>query len=198
MLKRVFDLLFAVPALLLLSPIFLIVGVFIVAEDGFPVFYLQERIGFRQTKFRIIKFRTMYRNSAGKGLLTVGGRDKRITQIGYYLRKYKIDEFPQLINVIVGNMSLVGPRPEVEQYTRLYSDEQKKVFSVKPGITDYASIVYADENELLGQSAEPEQTYIQEIMPAKLTLNLKYVAEKNLYTDLKIITQTILRIIGLK
>lgn len=130
-----------------------------------------------------------------KGLLTVGGRDSRITRMGYYIRKYKIDELPQLLNVLIGNMSLVGPRPEVRRYVDLYNDEQKKVLSVKPGITDYASIEYSNENEILGKATDPEKVYIQEIMPAKLQLNLKYIAEQSIITDLKIIFRTIQKIV---
>lgn len=130
-----------------------------------------------------------------KGLLTVGGRDPRITRIGYYLRKYKIDELPQLINVLTGDMSLVGPRPEVRKYVNLYNEEQKKVLRVQPGITDYASIEYSNENEILGKAENPEQVYIDEIMPAKLKLNLKYIAEKSLMTDLKIILRTLKKIV---
>jgi lipopolysaccharide/colanic/teichoic acid biosynthesis glycosyltransferase len=131
-----------------------------------------------------------------KGLLTVGGQDPRITSIGYYLRKYKIDELPQLLNVLRGDMSLVGPRPEVRKYVSLYNFEQKKVLSVRPGITDYASIEYSNENEILGKAENPEQVYIEEIMPAKLRLNLKYIAEKSLATDLKIIFRTFRKIIN--
>lgn len=131
-----------------------------------------------------------------KGLLTVGGRDSRITRMGYYIRKYKIDELPQLLNVLIGDMSLVGPRPEVRRYVDLYNDEQKKVLSVEPGITDYASIEYSNENELLGKATDPEKVYIQEIMPAKLQLNLKYIAEQGIVTDFKIIFRTIKKIVG--
>lgn len=130
-----------------------------------------------------------------KGLLTVGGRDPRITRIGYYLRKYKIDELPQLLNVLKGDMSLVGPRPEVRKYVSLYNKEQQKVLSVLPGITDYASIEYSNENEILGKAENPEQVYIDEIMPAKLRLNLKYIAEKSLTTDFKIILRTLRKIV---
>ena len=130
------------------------------------------------------------------GLLTIGGRDNRITRIGYFIRKYKIDELPQLINVLVGDMSLVGPRPEVRKYVDLYTDEQKKVLSVKPSITDYASIEYSDESELLAKAKNPEQIYINEILPAKLKLNRKYIDEQSFRNDLKIIFNTIGKIIG--
>lgn len=130
-----------------------------------------------------------------KGLLTVGGRDPRITRMGYYIRKYKIDELPQLLNVLLGDMSLVGPRPEVRKYVNLYNAQQMLVLSVQPGITDYASIEYSNENEILGKALDPEKTYIEEIMPAKLQLNLKYIEEKSLVTDFRIIFKTILKII---
>ncbi len=131
-----------------------------------------------------------------KGLLiTVGGRDSRITRMGYFIRKYKVDELPQLLNVFFGDMSLVGPRPEVRRYVDMYNAEQKKVLSVKPGITDYASIEYSNENELLGKAADPEKVYIEEIMPAKLNLNLRYINEQGIVTDLKIIFNTIKKII---
>lgn len=135
-------------------------------------------------------------NSDQKGLLTVGGRDPRITKAGYYLRKYKIDELPQLFNVLVGNMSLVGPRPEVRKFVALYNAEQKKVLDIKPGITDYASLEYFNENDLLAASANPEQTYISEVMPAKLALNNKYIREQSFFTDIKIVLRTIQRIIS--
>ena len=131
-----------------------------------------------------------------KGLLTIGGRDSRVTRIGYYLRKYKLDELPQLINVLVGDMSIVGPRPEVQKYVDLYTPDQRKVLSVKPGITDYASIAYSNENELLAQSGNPEKTYIDEVLPAKLELNQKYLNEQGLFTDLKIIFHTIGKIVS--
>jgi lipopolysaccharide/colanic/teichoic acid biosynthesis glycosyltransferase len=137
----------------------------------------------------------MRTNADKKGLLTVGGRDPRITRIGYYLRKYKLDELPQLMNVLMGDMSLVGPRPEVRKYVSMYNAEQLKVLNVQPGITDYASIEYSDENELLGKATDPEKVYIEEIMPAKLQLNLKYIAEKSLITDLKIIFRTFAKIL---
>ena len=131
-----------------------------------------------------------------KGLLTIGSKDDRITKVGYYLRKYKLDELPQLINVIVGEMSLVGPRPEVRKYVDMYNEEQLKVLSVKPGITDYASVQYYDENEVIGKSENPEQAYINEVMPAKLNLNLVYIKEQSLMTDIKILFRTVFRIAG--
>ncbi len=138
----------------------------------------------------------MFTDADKKGLLTIGGRDPRITRTGYNLRKYKLDELPQLINVLIGNMSLVGPRPEVRKYVSLYNAEQMKVLSVKPGITDYASIDYSNENELLSHSNDPEKKYIEEIMPAKLQLNLKYIREQSFYTDIKIILRTVKKLLS--
>lgn len=166
-----------------------------IVSCGFPLFYLQTRVGKNGKNFKLFKFRTMHLNADKKGLLTVGGRDPRVTAIGYYLRKYKIDELPQLLNVLAGTMSLVGPRPEVQKYVDLYSKEQQNVLLVKPGITDYASLQYINENELLAQSLNPEQTYITEIMPAKLALNAKYIKQQGILVDFKIIFNTILKIV---
>ncbi len=194
--KRIFDIIASIIGLLILLPFFLIISLMIIVNSGFPVFYTQKRVGRANIDFGLLKFRTMKKNADKLGLLTVGGRDPRITAIGYYLRKYKLDELPQLINVFIGNMSLVGPRPEVRKYVDLYNDEQKKVLLVKPGITDYASLEYFSENDLLAKSADPETTYIKEIMPAKLELNKKYISEMGLSTDLKIIFGTIKRIVS--
>jgi lipopolysaccharide/colanic/teichoic acid biosynthesis glycosyltransferase len=193
--KRIFDIVAAFIGLLIFSPLFLIIAMCIIVVDGFPIFYLQERIGKQKVPFQLFKFRSMYKNAAGKGLLTVGNRDPRITKTGYFIRKYKLDELPQLINVLIGNMSLVGPRPEVKKYTDLYTPTQQKVLSVKPGITDYASIEYSNENEVLAKSSDPDHTYIHEIMPHKLDLNLKYIREQSLLTDMRIILKTIKKIV---
>lgn len=162
---------------------------------GFPLFYLQTRVGKHGKDFKLFKFRTMHLYADKKGLLTVGGRDPRVTNIGYYLRKYKLDELPQLFNVLLGSMSLVGPRPEVRKYVDLYTNEQQLVLSVKPGITDFASLEYINENDLLAKSDNPEKTYIDEIMPAKLALNAKYIKQQGFLVDLKIIINTILKIV---
>ena len=196
MIKRIFDLISALIGMLVLLPILLGIWLLIVMNSRGGGFYRQVRVGKNGSNFKLWKFRTMSLGADKGSLLTVGGRDPRITSVGYYLRKYKLDELPQLINVILGNMSLVGPRPEVRKYVDLYSPEQLLVLSVKPGITDYASIQYSNENELLAQSLNPEQTYIQEIMPAKLNLNLKYIQEQNLRVDLAIIVKTIRKIVG--
>jgi lipopolysaccharide/colanic/teichoic acid biosynthesis glycosyltransferase len=196
MLKRLFDLMITIPMLLLVSPFFLIIALLIKLGSNGPVFYMQTRVGLNSSDFKIFKFRTMHVDADKAGLLTVGGRDPRVTPIGFFLRKYKLDELPQLLNVLFGSMSLVGPRPEVRKYVDLYNAEQQKVLSVKPGITDYASIEYSEENELLAKSNDPERTYINEIMPAKLFLNQKYIAEKSLTTDIKIIWLTFKKIIS--
>lgn len=194
MLKRLFDILASFIGLLFLFPFLLIIGLWVGLSSPGGVFYIQERVGKNGKKFGLYKFRSMRTNADQSGKLTVGAKDARITKAGYFIRKYKLDELPQLLNVLKGEMSLVGPRPEVEQYTKLYNEEQKEVLTVKPGITDYASLEYFEENKLLGESDNPEKTYIEEVMPAKLALNKKYIEEVGLLTDLKIITQTILRI----
>lgn len=194
MLKRFFDILVSLFLLLLLSPVFIILSLLIVFDSGGGVFYRQIRVGRFGKDFKLLKFRTMHTGSDKKGLLTVGARDNRITKVGYYLRKYKLDELPQLLNVLGGSMSLVGPRPEVRKYVDLYTEEQAKVLEVKPGITDYASIEYINENEILAQSSDPEKTYIEEIMPTKLELNQIYIKNPGLLQDLKIIFLTIINI----
>lgn len=196
MLKRLFDIVCSFAGLLLLSPFFIIISILIVVDSRGGVFYRQVRVGKNNIDFKLFKFRTMASGADKKGLLTVGGRDSRITKIGYYLRKYKLDELPQLLNVFIGDMSLVGPRPEVRKYVDMYNAEQKKVLDVKPGITDYASIEYSNENELLSKSGDPEKTYIEEVMPAKLLLNKKYIDEKGLLTDIRIIFRTIAKIVS--
>ena len=154
------------------------------------VFYRQERIGRFGKTFKLLKFRTMRPDADKLGKLTVGMRDPRVTRVGFFLRKYKLDEFPQFVNVLKGDMSIVGPRPEVKEYVDLYTDEQRKILDVKPGITDYASLEYFDENRLLGESPDPKKTYIEEIMPDKLRLNQKYLANPTLSHDLKIMWRT--------
>jgi lipopolysaccharide/colanic/teichoic acid biosynthesis glycosyltransferase len=193
--KRFFDIIFSSLGLIISFPVFIILAIWISIDSKGGVFYMQERIGKNFKTFKLYKFRSMYSGSDKKGLLTVGGNDSRITRSGYFIRKYKLDELAQLINVLKGDMSLVGPRPEVKKYVDLYNDEQKKVLLVKPGITDYASIEYYNENEILEKSSNPEKTYIEEIMPHKLSLNLKYIQEQSLLTDVKIILKTIKKII---
>lgn len=195
MTKRIFDFSFALLGIVFLFPLLFILWLLVALTSKGGGFYRQSRVGKDNRDFRLWKFRTMYIQSDQTGLLTIGGRDPRITPLGYFLRKYKLDELPQLINVINGDMSLVGPRPEVRKYVNLYTSIQREVLSIKPGITDYASIEYANENELLSKANDPEKFYIEEVMPAKLILNLKYIHEKSLWTDLRIIALTFKRIL---
>jgi lipopolysaccharide/colanic/teichoic acid biosynthesis glycosyltransferase len=193
--KRIFDIIFSLFALLITFPLVLIAVIFIKLDDYHsPVLFKQKRGGINMNYFSIYKFRTMRISSENKGKLTVGN-DNRISKPGKWIRKFKIDELPQFINVLKGEMSVVGPRPEVEKYILLYNNEQKKIFRVKPGITDYASIAYFNENKLLGESNDAEKTYIEKIMPDKLKLNLKYIEEQSLLVDIKVIFKTILKII---
>lgn len=191
---RLFDIVFSGIGLILLSPLFLIVYILIRLESKGGGFYAQERIGKDGEPFRLYKFRSM-RTGADKGsLITVGGHDPRITKMGYFIRKYKFDELPQLWNVFIGDMSLVGPRPEVERYTRLYTEEQKKVLSVRPGITDWASIEYVDENMILGQAEDPDKAYIEQIMPDKIRYNMKWIENQGVLEYFKIIFSTFFKI----
>ncbi|MBM3452997.1 MAG: sugar transferase [Bacteroidetes bacterium] len=188
--KRIFDILFSSFILLFFLPVGLIISLLIFFGSPGGIFYRQERIGKGGKPFFILKFRSMRTDSDAKGKLTVGMRDPRITSAGYFIRKYKLDEFPQFINVLKGEMSVVGPRPEVKEYVNLYNEEQLKVLNVKPGITDYASLYYFKENELLAQSVDPQKTYIEEIMPAKLKLNEKYLENPTVFHDIRIIYLT--------
>lgn len=194
--KRVFDVFFSVVGLFFLLPIFLVVIILLKLDSKGSVFYKQLRVGLNQKNFELIKFRTMYTNSDRAGLLTIGDHDSRITRVGCWLRKYKIDELPQLINILKGEMSFVGPRPEVLKYVMMYDAFQKKVLTVKPGITDWASIQYIDENQLLANAEDPESFYINTIIPSKITQNLKYIEHHNLWVDLKIISYTLKSIIS--
>lgn len=193
MIKRIFDFIFSCLGILILLPFFLIILVLIKIDSKGPAFYVQKRVGKDNKDFDLLKFRTMRPNSDQKGLLTVG-KDTRITRIGHFLRKYKLDELPQLFNVLIGKMSFVGPRPEVRKYVREYSIEQLQVLSVRPGITDLASIRYSEENSLLAHQQNPEQFYINTILQDKLKLNLEYVRNNSLYMDVKIIFLTALKI----
>ena len=192
---RLCDVIFSLLGLLLLSPLFIIVALWIVIDNPGPGFYRQQRVGLNGKDFGLWKFRSMRVGSDKAGLITVGERDNRITRAGYYIRKYKLDELPQLINVLAGDMSLVGPRPEVRKYVDLYTPEQRNVLSVRPGITDYASIEYIDENRLLAQSADPDKTYVEEIVPAKIALNMRYINHQTVGEYFKIIFLTFWKII---
>jgi len=193
-LKRIFDVVLSVIVLLVLSPLFIIIAILIVVDSRGGVFYKQIRVGKDGTEFGLLKFRSMTTDSDKASQITIGN-DSRITKVGHFIRKYKIDEFPQLINIIIGDMSVVGPRPEVPKYVKMYDVSQRLVLQVKPGLTDFATVEYFDEQRLLGESESPHETYIKEIMPAKLELNKKYIVERSFGTDLKIIMQTILKIV---
>lgn len=193
--KRLFDILFSICILSVFLPFGLIIALCILIEDKGNIFYKQERIGQYGKPFKLFKFRSMRNNADQLGKLTIGMRDPRITRIGYFIRKYKLDEFPQFINVLKGDMSIIGPRPEVKEYVDLYTAEQREILNVKPGITDYASLEYFDEARLLGLSDNPKQTYIDEIMPAKLELNKKYLANPSFLHDLKLMWMTFLKMI---
>lgn len=187
---RFFDILFSLLGLILLSPLFVLIYLIIILESRGGGFYLQERVGKDGKYFFLFKFRSMRTGSDKKSLITIGNRDPRMTRTGYFIRKFKIDELPQLINVLKSDMSLVGPRPEVSRYVDLYSAEQRKVLNIKPGITDYASIEYVDENTILGNATDPEAVYINDIMPHKIELNMKYINNYNLKEYFRIIFLT--------
>lgn len=190
-LKRIFDVCFSLIGIILLSPLLIIITLLIVIDSRGPVLYIQNRVGRNGVEFGLFKFRTMFQNSDKLGYLTIGSHDRRITHIGHWLRKHKLDELPQLFNVLWGHMSLVGPRPEVHKYVDLYTPQQLRVLSVKPGITDYASIQYFDENELLVGSEDPEKLYINKIIPSKIFYNLNYIDHHDLWVDIKIIFTTL-------
>lgn len=193
--KRLVDLLLSALLLLLFSPVLLLLSAAVWMESGRPVFFKQIRVGKGAKEFTLLKFRSMYVNAEARGQLTLGDRDPRVTRVGYFLRKSKLDELPQLINVFRGDMSLVGPRPEVPKYVALYNEEQRKVLNVKPGITDMASIEYMDEAEILAQAEDPEKKYIEEVMPHKLSINLSYQKRRRgVLSDLKVLVLTALKI----
>lgn len=189
---RWLDCAFSIIALVILLPVFLLIALLIKLTSKGPVFYRQSRVGKDDKDFKVYKFRSMYAEADKKGFLTVGGKDSRITWIGYYLRRYKLDELPQLINVLAGDMSIVGPRPELRRYTNLYNEAQRKVLKIRPGITDNASILFRNENELLAMAANPEEFYINEIMPKKIELNFKYINNRSIQAYFKIIFKTII------
>ena len=198
MLKRTFDILSSVIGVILLSPVFVAVAICIKREDSGPVFYRGRRIGLNGRPFRIFKFRTMVVNADKIGGLSTGDDDPRITKAGKFLRKYKLDELPQVLNVLKGEMSFVGPRPEVQHYVDMFTEEEKVILSVRPGITDWASLWNPDEGALLAGSLDPEKTYMDEIRPTKLRLQLKYVKERSFRVDLNIIYKTIMTIVSKK
>lgn len=191
---RCLDIVFSALGLVALSPLLVVVWLLIVLESPGGGFYVQQRVGRGGRLFGLLKFRSMRVGSDKRGLITVGGHDSRITRTGYFVRRWKIDELPQLWNVLRGDMSIVGPRPEVERYVRLYTPEQRLVLSVRPGITDYASIEYADENEKLGRADDPERMYIEQIMPDKIRLNMRYIDHHTVGEYFKVIFLTLAKI----
>ncbi|NOQ71254.1 MAG: sugar transferase [Crocinitomix sp.] len=192
--KRIFDICSSLLALVLFSPLIIIISLWIALDSPGGIFYRQIRVGKNQKEFGVFKFRSMRPNSDQAGQITIGN-DSRVTRVGRFIRRFKIDEVPQLINILKGDMSVVGPRPEVPKYVQLYSQEQLKVLTVLPGLTDYASIEYLDEQKILGAAADPDKAYIEEVMPAKLKLNLNYIADRGFWLDIKLIFKTIGRIV---
>ncbi|RIH84451.1 sugar transferase [Calidithermus roseus] len=192
--KRLFDLAAATLGIILLLPLFLLLALLIKLDDWGPVFFRQERVGYRGKPFRIWKFRSMVVNAPKLGGVLTVGRDPRITRVGYWLRKFKLDELPQLFNVFLGEMSFVGPRPEVAKYVALYTPDQRRVLELVPGITDLASIKYRNESEVLAKSPDPERTYIEEVMPEKIRINLEYACQASIGSDLMVILQTLVRL----
>lgn len=194
MLKRTFDIIFSFLGLIVLIPVFIIISIVIIFDTKGGVFYLQKRVGKNNRDFTLLKFRTMRVDSASDSLLTIGEDDSRITHSGAFLRRYKLDELPQLFNILKGDMSIVGPRPEVRKYVDMYNQRQKQVLTVRPGLTDYASLKYINESEVLAKYDNPEKAYVEVIMPEKLNLNLKYIKGKSFVTDLRIIFKTLAKI----
>jgi len=192
---RFFDIVLSGIGLVILFPFFLILGIWIKIDSKGSVFYKQQRVGKGGVDFSLFKFRSMYLDSDKKGLITIGNNDPRVTPSGYFIRKYKLDELPQLINVFLGNMSIVGPRPEVRKYVSLYNAGQMAVLSIRPGVTDYASIAFSNENEILSNVSNPEQYYIEVIMPEKLKLNMSYIQNRNIFQYFKIIVITLVKLI---
>lgn len=190
--KRLFDIVVSGLALCVLAPVLLMLALVVALGSPGGAFFRQERVGLNGRSFKLLKFRSMRPGSESQGQITVGARDPRITGVGHFMRKTKLDELPQLINILLGDMSVVGPRPEVPRYVALYTTEQRQVLSVRPGLTSLASITYIDENELLGGSNDPERTYVEEVMPAKLALDLQYVRQQSLGLDLRIIGGTLM------
>ena len=193
--KRLFDIIASGMGLICLSPLFAVLAIWIKCDSQGPVFYRQVRVGRGNKDFSLFKFRSMRPDSDKLGLITVGGRDPRVTRSGYYIRKYKLDEFPQLINVFLGDMSLVGPSPEVRKYVEMYTPEQMKVLSVRPGITSLASIRYRNENDILAAAEDPDKCYIEQVMPDKLAIDLEYVKQATLLNDIRLIFSTFKEII---
>ena len=195
MIKRIFDIVFSCLGLILLAPVFVVLAIIIKLDSKGPILFIQARVGFNNQDFNIFKFRTMQMESDKKGLLTLGNKDSRITKVGYFLRRYKIDEFPQLLNIVIGDMSFVGPRPELRKYVNYYPQEDLSVLSVRPGITGLASIEFRNEVELLKAAKDPETYFIESIIPEKLKLNKLYIEKRSFWLDLKLIIITIYRVL---
>ncbi|TGV03967.1 sugar transferase [Flavivirga rizhaonensis] len=195
MLKRSFDVVLSIIGLCVLSPFLILISVLIILDSKGPILFVQGRVGKNNIDFNIFKFRTMRVQSQNKGLLTLGNNDSRITKVGYFLRRYKIDEFPQLINILKGDMSFVGPRPELRHYVNFYSEDDMQIFSVRPGITGLASLKYRNEVELLKAAKDPEDFFINTIIPDKLKYNKEYIRKRNFFFDLKLIGLTVIKVI---
>jgi len=195
MIKRTFDVIFSLLSLIFLLPLLCIIALIIKIDSKGPVLFIQERVGKNNRDFKILKFRTMRIQSENKGLLTLGNHDNRITKFGYFLRRYKIDEFPQLFNILKGDMSFVGPRPELRYYVNFYSKDDMIIFNVRPGITGLASLKYRNEVELLKAAENPEDFFIKTIIPDKLKYNKAYLKKQNFFFDLKLIGLTIIKVI---
>lgn len=193
--KRAFDIVFSALGLILLAPILLLIAILIKLDSKGPVLFIQGRVGKNNKDFNIYKFRTMRKQSEKGGLLTLGNNDSRITKIGYFLRRYKIDEFPQLINILKGDMSFVGPRPELRYYVNFYNEDDMKIFQVRPGITGLASLKYRNEVELLKAAKDPETFFIETIIPDKLKFNKEYIKRRNFFFDLKLIALTVVKVV---
>lgn len=194
--KRAFDIVISLLVLACFLPFGILLVLLIVVESDGGAFYFQERVGQNGRLFSLIKFRSMRINADKGSQITIGNRDPRITRTGYFIRRFKLDEFPQFVNVLIGDMSIVGPRPEVPYYVSMYTEAQRQILEVKPGITDYASIAYFNENELLAKAADPQKTYIEEVMPAKLALNQRYISNPSRFKDLEIMWLTAKKILG--
>jgi len=193
---RFFDILFSILGLIILLPLLFVCSILIAIDSRGGVFYFQSRVGKHYRDFKLVKFRSMKVDADKQGGLTIGAHDGRITGIGYFLRKYKLDELPQLINVLKGDMSLVGPRPDLQKYVDLYTDEEKIILTVRPGITDWASIEYINENEILGKSSDPEKTYVEVVMHAKIALNTRYIENMCIREYFRILMKTAAKLIG--
>ncbi|MEP1488755.1 MAG: sugar transferase [Algibacter sp.] len=195
MIKRSFDFILALLVLIIIAPLLIFIAIIIKMDSKGPILFIQNRVGKNNTDFNIFKFRTMHTKSEKKGLLTIGNRDSRVTKVGYFLRRYKIDEFPQLLNVLLGHMSFVGPRPELRYYVDFYKKEDLIILSVRPGITGLASLEYRNEVELLKKAENPEKYYINTIIPDKLSYNKTYIKKRSFFLDLKLIFKTVIRVL---